>query len=214
MVDSKPKANVPNWVKILIGAVCLFLGLGVGLGITVIIQLKNGMEKSQDPAYRRSVARSIAEFSDPLPDGFSYGSAMDNFGIKSVVINHTPEQMDVTLSEIDIRDPEKLKQIEEKSGGDTATTDESSTGTIKIANHILKYHIGQQSLDKNSMTMLDGKISDIPEKFITVSAFSDGAKPFDLKLFQKLTDSIKSFGPEASGTGDTSSSGSPAHEAK
>jgi hypothetical protein len=197
IVDTKSKAGFPNWAKLLIGAVALCLGLTCGLLIAGAVFLKNVYDKGTDPNYKKSIARSIAEFPDPLPEGFTFGTATDLMNVTTVLINHLPEQMDISFSEVDVKDEKMKKALDGsfESGGQSKLFEETGTGQLNVANHKMEYRTGYQKMGSNKISILDGRIIDVPNKFISVTGYSEGTKPFDLKLLQKLTDSIKSIGP-------------------
>jgi hypothetical protein len=194
-VSEAKKRNVPTWMKVVIGAISLLLGLVVGLAIVV----GGFMLKANDPNYKKEIAMGIAEFPDPLPAGFTYGTATDVANINTVLINHSPEQMDISISEIDITDPTVKKALDNnfEMKNDSSTFQKHDSGTLEVANHTLEYKTGSQTLGTAKIAMLEGRITDIPDKFISIQALSNNKGDFNLPLFKTITDSIKSLNPTA-----------------
>jgi hypothetical protein len=192
-LSEEKKRNVPTWMKVVIGAVSLLLGLLLGLAIVV----GGFLLKENDPNYKKNVAMSIAEFPETLPAGFSFGTARDMQNVRTVLLNHSPEQMDISISEINVDDPNMKKALDLNFdlSADSSAFEEKDKGTLKIAGHTLEYKTGLQTRGSKKIATLDGRVTDIPDKFISIKAFSNGAGPFDLPLFKMLTDSIKSLPP-------------------
>ena len=190
MTDAdKPKLS-PK-MKILVGAISLMLGLVVGLAVAVgmfFVQMKS-------PDYQKSIASSIADFSSPLPAGFSLESATDIGRLKSVSFIHKPEFMSVIFNISDVKDEAEKKEMEDavlrEQSGETYVETEMQQKAVAACT--LEYRTKvQKKSDTNIVTVLDGKIVGIPNRIVTVTALSD-TTPFNFKLFDQLMDAIKSF---------------------
>jgi hypothetical protein len=182
-------------MKIVIGAISLLLGLVIGLTIVV----GGFMFKVNDPKYKKDIAMGIAEFPDPLPAGFTFGTATDSADIKTVLLNHSPEQMDISISEIDTTNQTLKKALEDNFDmkADSSAFQEKGAGTLEIAHHKLEYKTGLQTNGTDKIFMLNGRITDIPNKFLSIKALSNSADTFNLPLFKMMTDSIKDLDPPA-----------------
>ncbi len=189
------KRNIPTWMKVIIGALSLLLGIVLGLTIVV----GGFMFRVNDPKYKKDIAMSIAEFPDPLPAGFTFGTATDVADIKTVLLNHSPEQMDISISEITTTNATLKKVLEDnfEMKPESSTFEQKDSGILVIANHKLEYRTGSQTNGSDKIAMLDGRITDIPQKFISIKAFSNNTDTFNLPLFKTITDSIKSLEPPA-----------------
>jgi hypothetical protein len=194
-VSETKKRNIPTWMKVIIGALSLLLGIVLGLTIVV----GGFMFRVNDPKYKKDIAMSIAEFPDPLPAGFTFGTATDVADIKTVLLNHSPEQMDISISEITTTNATLKKVLEDnfEMKPESSTFEQKDSGILVIANHKLEYRTGSQTNGSDKIAMLDGRITDIPQKFISIKAFSNNTDTFNLPLFKTITDSIKSLEPPA-----------------
>ena len=195
-VNEQLKQHFPTWAKILIGAMALSFGLIIGLLIATGFFIKDLYDKGHNLPYKKSIACAIAGFPDSLPPGFTFGTATDFLNVKTVIINHQPEQMDISFSEIDLKNAQMKNALDANfEARKTADHFEKTVeGTIKIADHKMEYLTGYKTIGNNKLSILDGRITDIPDKFISITAYSAGSKPFDLTIFQKLAGSIKSVG--------------------
>ena len=183
------KTKLSPKMKILVGAMTLILGLIVGLGIAVaafIVQLRS-------PNYHKSVAASIAEFSDPLPSGFSIESGTDVGRMKSISFIHKPEFMSIIFNVSDVKDESEKKEMEEaverEQRGEPYV--EKEVQQKKVAGYTLEYRTKAQK-STTILTVLDGKVVGVPGRIITVTALSD-TNPFNFKLFDQFIESIKGF---------------------
>lgn len=194
-MSEEKKRNIPTWMKVVISAFSLLLGILIGLAIVVGVFLF----KENDPNHKKDIAMAIAEFPDPLPAGFTYGTATDLSNIRTVILNHSPEQMDISISEINVTDPTLKKALDDnfEMKTDSSTFEEKDKGTLAIANHNLEYKTGLRTNGTDKIAILDGRITDLPDKFISIKAFSNSTETFNLPLFKTMTDSIKSFTPTA-----------------
>jgi hypothetical protein len=127
---------------------------------------------------------------------------------KEVSVKHTPEKMDILFTEIDVSESQKPGlQNNFKNGRHAVLFKATDSGTVTVADHILEYRLGYTNIRTsgggNKFAILDGIINDIPNRYITVNAYSDGQKPFDLALFKTFTDSIKSLEPKLEPKADT-----------
>lgn len=190
-MEEHKKRSLPTWLKVVIGGISLFLGLLLGLAIVVAVFVF----KANDPNEKRRVAQEIAEFANPLPAGFSFGTATDLNEVKTILINHSPETMDVSISEVHVTDPVMKKALYSQFDlqADPSTVTDKSTGTLEVAGQKLEYKTGICTIGGNTVAVLDGRIIDIPDEFISIKAYSSNQAAFDLSLFKSLTDSIKSF---------------------
>jgi hypothetical protein len=193
MADGE-KTKLSPTSKVLIGAATLMLGLIVGLAISIgffFVQLKS-------PQYQKSVAASVADFADPLPAGFKIESGTSVESLKAISFRNQPDNMWVVFNVRDVKNDAEKKDSEEtlKQEHNLEKYEEDAPQILQIAGHSMEYRTRVTGSEENKMTVLDGVIEDVPNKFISVTA--GGKSPFNFALFKQFTDAIRSFNTERS----------------
>src|SRR5262249_41794075 len=207
MTSEVKKGGLPTWAKVLIGFVVFAIIAGIIAVGGIIYLVQDTVKKAQDPAIIAQTAKSIADFSEPLPAGYKFALALDMFGVKTVTVEHEPDKQTIifmTAPQKEDTDPQALvnklfeagiKTPGQPEGASGRFEQEKLRGTETVGGEAMPYIVG--SMADKSGTKLEGMVGAIVSKAkgktVIVYGIQPGAAGYDMETTKKLLQTIKGF---------------------
>ena len=205
MTSEEKTGGLPTWAKVLIGLVAGGMVIGILAIVGGVWYFGNMMKQAQDPTAIAKTARQIAEFPDPLPQGYQYKLALPIAGINTVAIEHDPDKqmiMFVSYPQNDKSDPKKLiDEVYEKGfsppgqGGGGKIEEVKSRGTELVGGAEMPYIVG--SMTDKSGTKIEGMIGCVVSKdkgkTVLIYGMQPGEGAYRLDVTKDLLKTIKTF---------------------
>ena len=207
MTSEVKKSGLPTWAKILIGLVVVVFVIGIVSIVAMIFFVQNVMKQAQDPVAIQRTAKAIADFPEPLPNGYKFAFALGMAGINTVTIEHkSDQQMLIMISypKSEDTDPKALVQKVFEGGikapgqsklEDSKFQEVKSQGLEDVAGESMPYMIGSMT-DKEGTKyegMVGCVVSKAKKKTIFLYGMQPGAKGYNLKTTEDFLKTIKSF---------------------
>ena len=200
MSDPQEK-KMPTSLKWVIGIVAFVFIVTALFACLGAVFIKNTIDKTPDPVNVERIADSVADFAKPLPAGFKIETATEMLTIKTLVITHHPERMMISWTVAAVKDGDPMgKGFESgfeaglKSAG-VNSFEQTGEGKLPVGHTTLQYKVGQQVYSSGKYPVLKGRISGVPEKLISIIAYSDPGEPFNMELFKKFLDGVQDVSP-------------------
>jgi hypothetical protein len=201
MTSEEGKGGLPTWAKVLIGLVIVvILGVG-GLVVGGIVFFQNASKQWTDPVAIAKVSQSIADFPEPLPEGYKYLMGMDLAGIKTVTVEHADDKQTIIIMSFPKKDKTDaqtmVNELFEK-GVKTQQTqakfeDVKSKGTETVAGLSMPYIIG--TMTDNTGNKAEGMVgcivSETKSETIFIYGMQPQGAPYNLQATLQLLKSIK-----------------------
>jgi len=205
MTSEVTKGGLPTWAKWLIGIAVAGIVVFI-TGIIVVMWSFSQMFK-QDAASVGKLARDVAEFSTPLPEGYHFKMGVDVpvVGIKMVGVEHDPDKQMVLITSYPTSEKVTAEEFVEKVADKGVMTpgqaqngrieEIKAKGTETVGGESMPYLVGTMT-DKTGAKvegMLGCVISKAKGKTVLILGLQQGDGAFDLDVTRKLLKSIKSF---------------------
>lgn len=207
MTSEVKTGGLPTWAKVLIGFVVFAMIAGIIAIVGAIYFFQDTVKKAQDPANIAKTAQSIADFTQPLPEGYKFALALDMFGVKTVTVEHDADKQTVifmTAPQKEDTDPQALvnklfeagiKTPGQPEGASGRFEQEKLRGTETVGGETMPYIVG--SMSDKSGTKLEGFVGAIVSKSkgktIIVYGIQPGEAGYDTNTTKTLLKTIKGF---------------------
>lgn len=197
----------PWWAKTLISLVVIAITGAFALGLTVIFGMKRLGNDMVNPVLVEKAAHEIADFPEPLPDGYQYllGLNLPEVGLSTVTIEHQPDKQLLTFSlkrgemKGDLND---LLDFANQLGLNmlittAKITDVTERGKVKVGEYEIPFIRGK-TIDVNQQPG-EGFVGALqtpvkqPKKNILIYALQSGKVPYNQQITMNLLNSIKRF---------------------
>lgn len=194
--------RLPAWSKILVGTVLACGMTGIIGSIGLVYYFNETAKQATNPAYISNIAKSIADFPEQLPDGFSYQLAATVFGANLLTILHKPDNTILMIGmkpqpadTPEIKAREITNDLADK--GIPNVTDEiqiDKSGSEPVAGQTLEYVIGSSSdRDGHPVSSMIGCIAVKDKKKLVLIYGLSQSKSYNFPATQTLLSSIKGF---------------------
>ncbi len=154
-------------------------------------------KKAREPENIKLVASKIADFAEPLPEGFRWRSGVELPLSKSLTIERKNPFMIITINSeqaitTNIAQLDSSLEIGSKLGRDMMTQKwtKKSDGTSSVAGHSMKYELGEITMGEHHVGELRGAVP-LKGKTVTIDAFGEWDKPFDMDRLNNFLAGIK-----------------------
>lgn len=196
------KNKFPLWAKLLAGFVAIVIIAGTTALIALACYANYVAKQSTNPLHIATIAKSIADFPDKPPSGFTYQLGATIFGARMLTILHKPDDTvlmigckSLSAEDKDLKAEQVVSDLADKgipSVADELTIDKK--GVEPVAGEEMAYIIGS-SADKDGRAV-SGLIGCIKvkknNKMILIYGLSQ-AKTYNFAATQTLLSSIKGF---------------------
>jgi hypothetical protein len=196
------KGGLPTWAKILIGLVVVG-GAGVIIAsVGFFFFIKDMVQKAEDPETIVRTTKQIAEFQNPLPEGYKFEAAFTLMNVGTVIVQHPQDKQTLTLISFPKKenDPkafvDRIIESGVDSGKSTAKLEEiKSRGDLDVAGVHMPYVIGKMA-DKSGKTfegMVGCLVSPTKEKTLLVYGTQPLGTEYNVESTKQFLKAIKSF---------------------
>ncbi|MBY0358000.1 MAG: hypothetical protein K2W82_08365 [Candidatus Obscuribacterales bacterium] len=196
------KNKFPLWAKLLAGFVSLIIIAGTIALVALACYANYVAKQSTDPQHIATIAKSIADFPDKPPAGFTYQLGATIFGAKMLTILHKPDDTvlmigckPLSTEDSDLKAEKVVSDLADKgipSVADELTIDKK--GSEAVGGEEMAYIIGS-SADKDGRAV-SGLIGCIKvkknNKMILIYGLSQ-AKSYNFEATKTMLSSIKGF---------------------
>jgi hypothetical protein len=206
------RLSLPLWARIVVALVAASL---VGLGYMVVrgvAMVQHLAHDSIDPNKQKQVVQTVAQFPDPLPEGYSIERAI-SIGVPGVdtsrkdivILKHVPDNLSVQLfSNPDAEGEDTIdarnyldRAMEVSSSGYPAAKIQAvkSKGQTTICGQEMAYIVGEfkDPQDQKFSGMIGCICVRNKHKTILLFAVEPPGTPFNLETVMSLLKSVKSF---------------------
>jgi hypothetical protein len=206
------RLSLPLWARLIVAlVVALLVGFGYMIvrGVSMVQHLAHD---SVDPTKQKQVVQTVAQFPDPLPNGYSIDRAI-SIGVPGVdysrkdivVLKHLPDNLNLQLfSNPDAEGEDTMdarnyldRQIEVSSSGFPAAKIQAvkSKGQTTICGQEMAYIVGEfkDPQDQKFSGMIGCICVRNKHKTILLYAMEPPGTPFNLETVMSLLKSVKSF---------------------
>ena len=206
------RISLPLWARIIVAfTVAAMVGVAY-VAVRGVSLIQHFTQDSIDPKKQKLVLAGVADFPEPLPDGYSVESAM-NLGIPGsgelgkaiVVLKHAPDNMTLQLfcnpdaereDTIDARNfLDKMMQVVGNGYPGAKMQAVKSKGQTTISGHEMAYIVGEfkDAQDKSFEGMIGCICVKDKHKTILLYAMEPPNAPFNLETVMGLLKSVRSF---------------------
>ncbi len=206
------RLSLPLWARLIVAfVVASLVGLGYMLvrGVAMMQQMAHD---SIDPTKQKQVIQTVAQFPEPLPDGYSIDKAISIGmpGVESsrkdiVVLKHAPDNLNLQLFSNPEAEGEDTmdarnyldRQIEVSSNNYPAAKIQAvkSKGQTTICGQEMAYIVGEfkDPQDQKFSGMIGCICVRKKHKTILLYAMESPGTPFNIETVMSLLKSVKSF---------------------
>jgi len=202
---SSARTGLPFWAKLLICLVVLFMGAAISGSFVGLMYIQRLSREANDPAAILRNAAKIAQFPQPLPEGYRFVLGLHLFYIVLVVIDHKSDHQQMFI--YCLRDAagadQDAKNLLDRAydvGLNTNSTttkfkELKSTGTAEVGGLVMPYRIGtyQDTSGKAAEGMVGCICVNKPIKNILIYSYPAPGNAYNHDVTMNLLKSIKGF---------------------
>ena len=206
------KSRLPSWARIIVALVAAtFVGSGYSV-IRAVSMIQQMARDSTNPEKQWAIARNVADFPRPLPEGYVIDKAVTiaipmvpKSGKDILVVKHVPDNLSIQLfsdplaEQSDATDARNFldRAIQVNSSGYPTPKIQAvkSKGQTTICGQEMAYIVGEfkDPQDRNSNGMIGCICVKDSHKTILIYALEPPGTAFNLETVMTLLKSVKSF---------------------
>lgn len=204
-MTQETEKSLPTWARILVAMVVITIVGGTTMAIGGVVFTQKVFNESTNPQMISRAVNDIADFSEPLPNGFKYLFGYSNKFIKPfaiIAVDNSVGKQYLTLMKYrqDNGSTQKLLDSSYEIGFSTPTgyirfSSIESRGTLQIGGKAVPYIIGKtiDSQDHKSQAMVATLIDQDQKKAFVLYGLQLSDDAYNLTATESLLKTIKSL---------------------